>query len=421
MPEPALRTPRALCRALFEAAVKTALPARIVPGNLPSPPKGRTLVVGAGKASAAMARALEAVWEGPLSGLVITRYGHEVACRKIRVLGAGHPVPDAAGQAGSAEILALAQGLGPDDLMIALISGGGSALLSLPVSGVSLRDKQALNTALLRSGQPIGAMNTLRKHLSAIKGGRLALAAYPARCETLAISDVPGDDPATIASGPTLGDASTLAQAREILRPLATQLPQTLMAALKNPANETPFPDDPRLADSHARIIAAPMMSLAAAADLARANGYQAIILGDAIEGDAEVVARDMAKTALAMQKRQRRVALISGGETTVTPRGHGSGGRNVQFLMALAKALKGAPGIVALAADTDGVDGSAEIAGALIDPDTPARAETLGYPLAAALAANDGHGFFARLDDQVVTGPTLTNVNDFRVILITP
>jgi len=412
---------RKLCRALFDAAIKTALPARVIPGILPGPPKGRVVVVGAGKASAAMARAFETHWQGPLSGLVITRYHHAVPCDHIKIVEAAHPVPDAAGQAASARILALAEALGPDDLLVALISGGGSSLLGQPPGGVSLADMQALNAILLRSGLPIDAMNIVRKHLCTIKGGRLARAAYPARCEALLISDVPGDDPATIASGPTLGDSSTLADARAILKPLAAELPPAIMAALDDPANETPAPNDPRLANSRARLIATPMKSLTAAASIAQRAGYDAQILGDALEGEARTVARDMAAKALSLRGSGRKIALISGGETTVTLRGNGSGGRNVEFLMALAQALEGAPGIHALAGDTDGVDGSAEVAGAIIDPTTLTRARALGYPLEAALAENDGHGFFAHLGDQVVTGPTLTNVNDFRVILISP
>lgn len=413
--------PRELLRAMFDAAVAAAQPERVLPPHLPQPPAGRTLVVGAGKASAAMASVLESHYPGPLSGLVVTRYGHGVPCKRIEIAEAAHPVPDAAGVAASRRILDMARALGPEDLMIALISGGGSALLSLPAPGLTLADLQAVNAALLSKAVPIGQMNALRKHLSAISGGRLAAAAFPARCRALMISDVPGDDPGTIASGPTVGDATTLEQARAVLEGLGPGLPGSISRALEDPANETPKPGAPELARCENRVIAAPMKSLQAAAGIARKAGYDVEILGDALEGEARDLGRDMAARALAAGRAGRRVALISGGETTVTLRGQGVGGRNVEFLMALAAALDGARGIYALACDTDGVDGGAEVAGALITPDTIARARSLGADLPRALAENDGHGFFATLGDQVITGPTLTNVNDFRTILVAP
>jgi glycerate-2-kinase len=406
---------------MFRAAVAAADPAVILPRHLPEPPPGRTLVIGAGKGSAAMAAAFERAWPGPVSGLVVTRYGHAVPCRSIGIVEAAHPVPDAAGTAAAARMLALVRGLTADDLVVALISGGASALLALPAPGLTLADKQAVNRALLASGAAIGEMNCVRRHLSAIKGGRLGAACHPARVVTLLISDVPGDDPATIGSGPTVPDPTTLSEARAIAAKYRLDLPPAVAAALADPGNETVKPGDPRLARAEARIIATPMASLRAGAELARAAGWDPLILGDAIEGEARTVAAEMAARALGL--RGRRVALISGGETTVTlPRDGrplGRGGRNVDFLMALAETLAGAPGIHALAADTDGVDGADEVAGALIGPDTAARAAALGYPLPAALAAFDGHGFFARLGDRVVTGPTLTNVNDFRAILV--
>ncbi|MDQ7080776.1 MAG: glycerate kinase [Paracoccaceae bacterium] len=412
---------RAFLRELFDVAVAAASPTRAIPQHIPEPPAGRCVVVGAGKASAAMARAFEQHYPGRCEGLVITRYGHAVACDEIEIIEAAHPVPDTAGVAATARIMDIARGLGPDDLLVALISGGGSSLLTLPAPGLGLADKQAVNAALLASGLPIDRMNLLRKHLSAIKGGRLAATAWPAPVLVLMISDVPGDDPGTIASGPTVGDETTLEQARAVLDALPGALPPAVSRALANPANETPFPDDPRLVTTENRIIAAPMMSLHAAAEQARAQGITPIILGDALEGEARKLGRQMARDALARCGRAPCV-LLSGGETTVTlPQGaSGTGGRNVEFLMGLAQELDGARGICALACDTDGIDGGAEVAGAIVTPDTIARARAAGYPLEHALERHDGHGFFARLNDQIITGPTLTNVNDFRAILVT-
>jgi hydroxypyruvate reductase len=417
--------PHTLLRDLFAAALAAADPARVVAGHLPEPPRGRTVVVGAGKAAAAMARAVEDGWRGDparLSGLVVTRYGHGVPCARIEVVEAAHPVPDAAGARAAERILHSVGGLTADDLLLCLISGGGSALLAMPAAGLSLADKQAVNRALLRSGAAIGEMNCVRKHLSAIKGGRLAAAAAPARVVSLLISDVPGDDPGTIASGPTVADATTFADARHLLARHGIDPPAAVRAHLEAAADETPKPGDPRLARAEAHIIARPQESLEAAATAARAAGITPIILGDAIEGEAREVARAMAQTALqAARENKSPCVLLSGGETTVTVRGHGRGGRNAEFLLALAIALDGAPGIHAIACDTDGIDGSEDNAGALIGPDTLARAAALGLAPQARLDDNDGYGVFSALGDLVVTGPTRTNVNDFRAILVLP
>jgi glycerate 2-kinase len=415
----------AFLRNLFDAALAAADPAVALPPHLPEAPKGRTLVVGAGKAAAAMARAVEQAWDGPLEGLVVTRYGHAVPCDKIEVVEAAHPVPDDAGLKAAERILDLARGLGEDDLLLCLISGGGSSLLSLPAEGLTLADKQAVNKALLRSGADIGEMNCLRKHLSAIKGGRLAAAAHPARCVSLLISDVPGDDPATIASGPTVGDPTTLEDARAVLEKYGIEPPEAVARHLEKPGSETPKPEDAQLARSEVRMIAAPQTSLEAAAELARESGVTPLILGDAIEGEAREVARVMAAMAQQAARHGQPApapcVLLSGGETTVTLRGQGRGGRNAEFLLALCVALKGAPGIHAIACDTDGIDGSEDNAGALLSPDSLQRAEAKGVSAKARLADNDGYGFFEALGDLVVTGPTLTNVNDFRAILILP
>jgi glycerate 2-kinase len=417
--------PGELLRAMFDAAVRAALPAAMVPAHLPQPPAGRTVVVGAGKASAAMARALEHHWPGSLEGLVVTRYGHGVPCRRIEIVEAAHPVPDEAGRRAAEQILAMVQGLREADLVIALISGGGSSLLSLPAPGLTLEDKQIVNRALLRSGAPIDAMNCVRKHLSAIKGGRLAAATFPARLVTLLISDVPGDDPSAIASGPTVPDPTTFADARAILERYGIREPATVLRHLEEGTDETPKPGDPRLARTKTVTIATPQLSLEAAADVAREAGVTPVILGDALEGEAAEVGKLMSGIARAVVTHGHPApapcVLLSGGETTVTVRGGGRGGRNVEFLLALAVALDGLPGAWAIAGDTDGIDGAEEIAGALVTPDTVTRAAGLGIDAKASLARNDGHGFFEALGDQVVTGPTLTNVNDFRAILIVP
>ncbi|GAB4376582.1 MAG: glycerate kinase [Kiloniellaceae bacterium] len=413
----------ALLRRLFDAALAAADPAKAVPRFLPPPPKGRTLVVGAGKAGGAMARAVEDNWQGDLEGLVVTRYGHAVPCQRIEVVEAAHPVPDQAGRDAARRILQRVQGLGPDDLVLCLISGGGSALLSLPAAGITLEEKQAVNKALLRSGAAIDEMNCLRKHLSAIKGGRLAAAAAPAKVVSLLISDVPGDDPAVIASGPTVPDPTSFADALAILDKYRIDAPASVRRHLEAAAEETPKPGDPRLAHCETHLIARPQDSLEAAAAAARAAGVTPVILGDSIEGEAREVAQVMAgiarQAARFGQPAKPPCVLLSGGETTVTLRGNGRGGRNAEFLLALTVALEGHAGIHAIACDTDGIDGSEDNAGAVTGPDTLARAAAAGLDAKAMLADNDGYGFFSGLGDLVVTGPTLTNVNDFRAILI--
>jgi len=411
----------AFLTALFRRAIAAADPMLVVPPHLPERPPGRVIVVGAGKASARMAEAVEAAW-GPCAGLVITRYGHGRPTRGIEVAEAGHPVPDAAGVEATRRLLALVAGLGAEDFVLALISGGASALLVAPSEGVSLAEKQAVTRALLDSGAPIDRVNTVRKHLSRVKGGRLAAAAHPARLLALIVSDVPGDDPALIGSGPTVGDASTPAEAAAVFDQWHVAASPAVRTALARPGDAVGV-GDPRLARVVNRIIAAPGLSLAAAAERARASGCTVRLLGDAIEGEARAVAADQAALALRVAKERRPgaapVLLLSGGEVTVTRRGAGVGGPNAEFCLALALALDGAAGIHAIAGDTDGVDGAAEIAGAVIGPDTLTRARARGCDPAQALADNDAHGFFAALGDQVVTGPTLTNVNDFRAILI--
>jgi len=414
---------RRLLRAMFDAAVAAAQPALCVARHLPPATKGRIIVIGAGKASAAMARAVEDQWQGPLSGLVVTRYGYAVPCNRIEIVEAAHPVPDAAGEGAARRLLQLVNGLSADDLVLCLISGGGSSLLPLALPGLTLADEQALNRALLASGASIGEMNCVRRHLSAIKGGRLAAACRPARVLNLLLSDVPGDDPIDIASGPTVADPTTCADALAILRRYAIDVPSRALDLLESAEGESLKPGDPRLPSIDTRFIATPQMALEAAAAVAREAGLTPHILGDAIEGEARDVAKTMAGIARQVARRgqpfEPPCVLLSGGETTVTVRGRGRGGRNVEFLLALAIALDGAPGIHALAGDTDGVDGEEEIAGALLAPDTLARAWAQGLRPRDRLDDNDGHGFFAALDDSVVTGPTLTNVNDFRAIVI--
>ena len=410
-------------RALYSHAVAAADPQAVLAPYLPAPPKGRTVVIGAGKAAASMARAVEDNWSGPLSGLVVTRYQHALDCHKIEVVEAAHPVPDAAGQDAAARILAMACELTEDDLLLCLISGGGSALLSLPGPGLSLQDKQALNSQLLKSGAPISEMNCVRKHLSAIKGGRLALAAWPARVLTLAISDVPGDDLTVIASGPTVADPSSLADARKILVAYGIEPGPAVTRALNDQSFETPKPGDERLSKSETVLIATPQMALEAAAQKAREEGIAPLILGDSIEGEAREVARVMAGIAAQVMRHGQPISkpcvLLSGGETTVTLKGKGRGGRNAEFLLALAIALDGLPGVSAIACDTDGIDGSEDNAGCVIGPDTLSRARALGLDAEAYLADNDAYSFFAALGDLVMSGPTLTNVNDFRAILV--
>ena len=413
---------------LFEAALAAAEPSRALEGHMPQPVHGRTLVVGAGKASAAMARAFERAWAGPLEGLVVTRYGHAVPCERIEIVEAGHPVPDAAGERAALRILGLARGLGPEDQLVFLVSGGGSALLSLPAPGLTLADKQIATRALLRCGATIGEINAVRKHLSAIKGGRLAAAAAPALVTTLAISDVPGDAPAVIASGPTVPDPTSFADARAVLAKYAIAEPRVVVEHLAAASEETPKPGDPAFAGARWELIASPQASLAAAAAAASRAGVAPIVLSDRIEGEAREVGRVHAAIALQLRAGALRVGdeavrlpavLLSGGETTVTVKGPGRGGRNAEFLLALAVALDGAPGICALACDTDGIDGTEDNAGAILYSDSIARAAARGVSAKSALAENDGYGFFATLGDLVVTGPTLTNVNDFRAVLV--
>jgi hydroxypyruvate reductase len=372
-----------------------------------------------------MAQAVEHIWRGPLSGLVVTRYGYAQPCKHIEIVQAAHPVPDAAGLAAAQRMLDMVHGLSADDTVLCLISGGGSALLPLPLAGITLEDKQALNRALLQSGATISEMNCVRRHLSAIKGGRLAAACFPARVLTLLISDVPGDDPINIASGPTVADPTTCADALDIVRRYGIALPPAVRQVLESGAGESVKPGDARLAKAEVRIIATPQMALEAAAQVAREAGYAAHILGDALEGEARDVGKVLGGIALQVAQHGQPFTapcvLLSGGETTVTVRGSGNGGRNVECLLAMGLALGSHPRIYALAGDTDGVDGQAEIAGAIIAPDTMARAQTLGMKPQDYLANNDGHGFFSALNDSVVTGPTLTNVNDFRAILIEP
>ena len=423
MSGPSASDPQALLKAMFQAAVDAADPMLCVPPHLPETPGKRTVLVGAGKASAKMARAIEQAWPHPLEGLVVTRYGHAVPCEHVEIVEAAHPVPDAAGEEAARRILEIAESLGPDDLMICAISGGGSSLLSAPAEGLTLDDKKDVNRALLRSGAAIGEMNCVRKHLSAVKGGRLAAAAAPARVHTILISDVPGDDPAVIASGPTVPDATTLADAREILSQRSIEVSDAVSAALQDLSNETPKPDSPIFANCKTRMAARPLASLQAAAEVAKAAGITPMILGDALEGESREVAHAMAGIARSVREHgfpvQVPAVLLSGGETTVTIRGDGTGGPNAEFALALAVALDGAEGIYAIACDTDGVDGAAEVAGAVIGPQTLLEATAKGIDAKASLTRNDGHGFFEALGAQIVPGPTLTNVNDFRAILI--
>jgi glycerate 2-kinase len=415
--------PRALLHHMFKAAVSAADPIKCLPGHLPAPPSGRTVVVGAGKAAASMARAVEMHWRGPLSGLVVTRYGHGFPCQIIEVVEAAHPVPDERGRRAAARILEMVQGLSADDLVLCLISGGGSALLALPAAALTLEHKQAVNRALLRSGANIAEMNCVRKHLSAIKGGRLAAACAPARVVTLVISDVPGDDLAVIASGPTVPDPTTFADARGILERYAISAPAEVIDYLESARDETPKPGDPRLKSAETVLITTPQEALLAAAAVAQDVGVRPVVLGDSIEGEAREVGLVHAGIALQAvrhgQPAQPPCVLLSGGETTVTVRGRGRGGRNAEFLLGLAIALDGRPGIFALAADTDGIDGSEDNAGCVVTPDTLVRARAAGLNPRAHLADNDAYCFFAALDDLVMTGPTHTNVNDFRAILV--
>lgn len=422
---------RALLRKLFDAAVAAAQPAQCVPPHLPAvPDNGRLIVVGAGKAAAAMAQAVETHYAAQgalerLEGFVTTRHGYGLPTHRLAVREAGHPVPDAPGEQASRDTLALAATAKSGDIVLVLMSGGASALWSAPTTGVTLADKQALTRQLLRAGAPIDEMNCVRKHLSLIKGGRLALAAAAngARVITCAISDVPRDDPATIGSGPTVADPTTLVEARELLTRYAITPPSAIAAALADQANETPKPGDPRLAAAEYRLVAAPAQSLAAAANHLKAAGFAVELLGDSLEGEAADVARQHAALAKAARDRGERVAFLSGGELTVTIRGSGRGGPNQEYALSLALALDGAPGITAVAGDTDGTDGGSgaadDPAGAMVFPDTLQRASESHLDPARMLADNDSTTFFGELGDLVETGPTQTNVNDFRAILV--
>jgi glycerate 2-kinase len=412
-----------LLQELFSAAIAAADPARAIAANLPAPPRGRTVVVGAGKASAQMAQAFERAWGMPVEGLVVTRYGHGAPTSQIEIVEAAHPVPDEAGYLAARRIMAKVHGLGPDDLVVALISGGGSALLPAPGPGMNLEDEQAVNRALLASGAPIGTMNRIRNELSAIKGGRLASLAAPARVATLIVSDVPGDDPALVASGPTVPMASSRAEARRLVALHNITLPPSAAALLASSDNLAPEPADPRFARNTCRIVASSALSLEAAAARAESFGLSAHILSDAVEGEARDVGLVHAALAreIALRNRpfSRPAVLLSGGETTVTVRGEGRGGRNTEFLLGFALAIDGIDGIAALAADTDGIDGTGDNAGAFADGSSAARMRSAGVDPRAALAQNDAYSAFKAAGDFFITGPTGTNVNDFRAILI--
>ncbi len=414
---------RALLESLFRAAVAAADPARAVAAHLPARPRGRTVVVGAGKASARMAQALEAAWDGPLEGLVVTRYGTAVPTQRIEVIEAAHPVPDEAGYLAARRMMARVHGLGPDDLVVALISGGGSALLPAPGPGMTFEDEQAVTRTLLASGLPIATMNRIRNELSAIKGGRLAALAAPARVATLVVSDVPGDDPALVASGPTVPMETSRAEVRHLVALHGLVLPPAATGLLASTDNPAPAPGDPRFARNDVRVIASAALSLEAAAAEAARAGIAAHILSDAIEGEARDVGTVLAALAREVRARnrpfKRPALLLSGGETTVTVRGQGKGGRNSELLLSFALAIDGVDGISALAADTDGIDGMADNAGAFADGTSAARMRAAGIDPRAALAANDAHRAFAAIGDLLVTGPTGTNVNDFRAILV--
>lgn len=415
--------PRAFLTSLFDAAVRAADPLTGIRANLPAKPKGRTIVIGAGKGSAQMAAALESCWDGPLEGLVVTRYGFATRCRTIEIVEASHPVPDAAGLVAAGRLLKLVEGLTADDLVIALISGGGSALLPSPADGLTLEDEIAVNKALLASGAPIAVMNVIRKHLSTIKGGRLAAAAYPARVVSLVVSDIPGDDPALVASGPTVPGAGTREDALDLIRLYRIELPASVMAHIGKAEADAPRPGDPRFARNEVHVIASAGVSLEAAAAVARDAGVEAAILSDAIEGEAREAAHMHAAIAREVLHRDRPFAkpivLLSGGETTVTLMGKGKGGRNSEFLLSLAIDIDGHGGIHAMAADTDGIDGSEDNAGAFVDAGTVARLRAAGIVPAEVLRNNDAWTAFNAIDDLFVPGPTGTNVNDFRAILI--
>jgi glycerate 2-kinase len=419
--------PRSFLEGLFHAAVAAADPERVIAAHLPAKPKGRVIVIGAGKGSAQMARAFERAWEkagnGPLEGVVVTRYGYGAECRHIEIVEAAHPVPDEAGLSASKQLFDAVSGLTADDLVVALISGGGSALLPSPPEGMTLEDEIAMNKALLASGAPISAMNAVRKHLSTIKGGRLAAAAHPARVVSLIVSDIPGDNPAFVASGPTVPDKTSRADALKIVERYRLQLPEAALRHLNNEAADAPMPDDPRFSGHEVRVIASAAVSLEAAAMEARRQGIEAVILSDAIQGEAREVAHVHAALAREVLTKDRPfkkpVVILSGGETTVTVRGKGKGGRNTEFLLSFALDINGMSGITALAADTDGIDGSEDNAGAFADGTTAARLLAAGKDGAALLSGNDAWTGFDAIGDLFVTGPTGTNVNDFRAVLV--
>ena len=410
--------PRAFLTSLFDAAVRAADPLTGIRAHLPAKPKGRTIVIGAGKGSAQMAAALEQCWEGPLEGLVVTRYGFSAPCRRIEIIEAAHPVPDEAGLVASRRLLKLVDSLTADDLVIV-----GSALLPSPANGLRLADEIAVNKSLLASGAPISAMNVIRKHLSTIKGGRLAAAAHPAKVVSLVVSDIPGDDPALVASGPTVPGTGTRADALDLIRLYQIELPPAVLAHIEKAEADAPHPDDPRFAGNEVHVIASASVSLEAAAEVARAAGIEAAILSDAIEGEAREAAHAHAALAREVLHRNRPftkpIVLLSGGETTVTLKGKGKGGRNSEFLLSLAIDIDGHAGIHAIAADTDGIDGSEDNAGAFADASTVARLRKSGMVPAEMLANNDAWTAFNAIGDLFVPGPTGTNVNDFRAILI--
>ena len=401
---------------MFDAVVDRAHPNVCLPNHLPLPPKGRTIVVGAGKASAAMAKAFEQNWNGYIEGLVITRYGHSVETNQIEIVEASHPIPNSGGYMATKRILEMISSLNSDDLVIALISGGGSSLLTLPAEGLSLEDKQEINLELLKSGAPIKAVNCIRSHISSIKGGRRAQAAFPARVVSLIISDVPGDDPAIIASGPAVPDTTTFSNALEYLNMYRIPVSEKIIDHLEAGLDESPKPGDPYLLKSQVNLLVTPELALKEATKIAQESGYKTIFLGDAIEGEARIIAEEHAQVAL---NSEPGTVILSGGELTVALKGEGRGGPNTEYALALALSLNGTRNIYALACDTDGIDGSENNAGAFISPNTIERAKTAGKDLILALNNNDSYSFFSAIGDLMITGPTHTNVNDFRAILV--
>ncbi|UCI26359.1 glycerate kinase [Mesorhizobium sp. B2-8-5] len=415
--------PKSFLTSIFNAAVAAADPEKTIRSHLPAKPKGRTIVIGAGKGSAQMAAAFEKLWDSPIDGLVVTRYGYGARCERIEIIEAAHPVPDAAGLEASRRLLEKVQGLTADDLVVALISGGGSALLPSPAAGLTLADEIAVNEALLASGAPIAAMNTIRKHVSTVKGGRLAAAAHPARLVSLVVSDIPGDNPALVASGPTIPDTGSREDALASIAAYGMKLPASVMAHIQSPAADAPRPDDPRFAGNEVHLTASAGVSLEAAAAEAKRQGIEAVILSDSIEGEAREVGGVHAAIAREVATRNRPFAkpvlILSGGETTVTLRAKGKGGRNSEFLLAFAIGIDGVNGIHALAADTDGIDGSENNAGAFADGSTVARMRAAGADAKAMLAGNNAWTAFNAVGDLFVPGPTGTNVNDLRAILV--